>query len=249
MRFVHLQDPNVQQQIKSLCYGKSGVYLITNLKNNNQYVGSAITKKPSLNRLYIRFRNHFFNTHKNFPIRRAIKKYGVINFSWEILEFTEIENTRARETFYLKTLKPEYNILDSAESSLGYHHTPATRKKMKSHYGQKRRDRIGDFNRGKTLSLPQLKIGDEIREKLSQKAKNRNLQQKMRHQQSCDTFNKSVFSKSTQVLDGDTQKILGTYSSLKEACRVLNGDYRTFKRCVKSGKKMTKFNIFVKYIS
>ena len=240
MRFVNLQDPNVQQEIKNICYGKSGVYLITNLKNNLRYVGSAITKKSSENRLYIRFRNHFFNTHKPFPIKRAIKKYGVAHFSWEILEFTEIENTRARETYYLETLEPEYNILESASSSVGYQHTSKIRDKMRANYSPERRTRRGNLNRGKHLS-------EEIIQKLSQKAKKRTVEQK--HQQSCDAFSKRVFSKPTQILDGGTQKSLGTYSSLREACRVWNGDYRTFKRCVKSGNKLTKLNIYVKYIS
>lgn len=77
------------------------------------------------NRLYIRFRNHFFNHHKDrsslrYPLKRAIRKYGVSNFSWEILEFTEILNTRTRETWYIQNLLPEYNILEYASSSLGY---------------------------------------------------------------------------------------------------------------------------------
>lgn len=150
MYFTNLQDSHVQILIKKLCQGKSGVYLITNLQNKNRYVGSAITKKPSLNRLYIRFRNHFFNHHKPFPISKAIKKYGVHNFSWEILEFTEISTTRTRETYYIQTLKPEYNILESGETSLGYTHTPETRMKMKSAYNQERRLKIG--KRKKSLS-------------------------------------------------------------------------------------------------
>lgn len=242
MIFLNLQNPDVQLEIKNLCHGKSGVYLITNLKNNNRYVGSAITQKLSQNRLYIRFRNHFFNIHKPFPIRRAIKKYGVAFFSWEILEFTEKENTRARETYYIKTLQPEYNILESAENSLGYQHTFETRNKMKTNYSEERRTQIRNLNRGKALS-------PEIREKLSLKAKNRTVEQTQRHQQACDVFNKRMFSKPTQIRDGSTQKVLGTYSSLREACRACNGDYRTFKQCVKSGNKITKLNIYVKYIS
>lgn len=117
--FLNLQDSTVQNKIKSLCQGKSGVYLITNLKNKKRFIGSAITKKPTCNRLYFRFRNHFFNHHKDFPLKRAIKKYGVDNFSWKILEFTTISSTRTRETYFIQKLLPEYNILQSVESSLG----------------------------------------------------------------------------------------------------------------------------------
>jgi group I intron endonuclease len=242
MFFINLQDPHVQSEIKKLCLGKSGVYRITNLQNNNQYVGSAITKKPSLNRLYIRFRNHFFNHHKPFPITRAIKKYGVSSFSWEVLEFTENSTTRTRETHWIQTLKPSYNILESGETSLGYSHTLETRQKMKKGYSQARRDWIGNLHKGK-------KVSPEIREKIARAALNRTPEQKQRHQQACDVFNKKHFSKPTQIVDASNLKVLATYSSLREACRALNGNYRTFKRVVKSGEKLTKLNIYVKYSS
>lgn len=240
--FSNLQSPDVQREIKNLCQGKSGVYLITNLKNQNRYVGSGITKKPTLNRLYIRFRNHFFNTHKPFVITNAIKKYGVHNFSWQVLEFTEISVTRARETHYIQTLKPEYNVLEFGDSTQGYRHTQSTREKMKLQYSQKRRDFIGNLNRNKKLSL-------ETRQKIAQAAKKRTQEQKTKHQQACEVFNQAKFSKPTQVVDCETGKVLGTYPSLVAACRSWNGNYRTWKRCVKSGKQITKFKIYVNYIS
>lgn len=242
MYFTNLQDSNVQVKIKKLSQGQSGVYKITNIKNKNQYIGSVITKKASLNRLYARFRNHFFNHHKPFPISRAVKKYGVANFSWEILEFTNIETTRTRETYYIQTLKPEYNLLESAENSLGYSHTPETLVKMKTKYSQERREKIRNLNRNKKLS-------PEIRKKMSQAARQRTLEQNQKHHQICESFNKHRFSKPTQILDATSLKILGNYSSLSEACRAWNGDYRTFKRVVKSGEKLHRFNIYVKYIS
>ena len=108
------------------------------------------------------------------------------------------------------------------------------------------------FSEERRIAIQKLDLGfcknQEIRAKLSETVKMRTPEQKRKHQQACDVFNKRMFSKPTQVLDSETGVILGTYSSLSEACRAWNGDLRTFKRCVKSGKKVTKFNILVKYI-
>ena len=242
MFFQNLDIPEIQQKIKKFCQGKSGVYKISNLSSQKNYIGSAITKKSTGNRLYIRFRNHFFNHHKEFPLKQAIKKYGVSNFSWEILEFTEISNTRTKETWYIQNLLPEYNILKSGGSSLGYSHTTESKKKMKKLYSNPRRQAKGSVNKGKTFSV-------EFRKKLSEAALNRTIEQKQRHKQICTKWNKKMFSKPTQILHGNTLQVLGNYSSLREACRAWNGDYRTFKRAVKSKKKIYKLNIYVKYYS
>jgi len=241
MFFQNLHLPETQTEIKKLCQGKSGVYKITNLVSQKKYIGSAITKKNTGNRLYIRFRNHFFNRHKELPLKRAIKKYGVDSFSWEILEFTEISNTRSRETWYIENLLPEYNILKSGENSLGYIHTESTKTLMKKVYTDSRRESIGSLNRGKSFSV-------EFRKKLSQAALNTSIEVKQRRKEICTEWNKKKFSKPTQILHGESLQVLGKYSSLREACRAWNGDYRTFKRAVKNKEKICKSNIYVTYI-
>lgn len=154
MLFINVQQSQVQREIKDLCQGKSGVYQITNTTNKKKYIGSAITKTASGNRLYYRFRNHFFNHHKEFPCKRAIKKYGAPNFSFQILEFTDIRKTRERESWFIKQLLPEYNILQIAGSSLGYKHTPESREKMRANYSFSRRQTIGLLYKGKKRSSP-----------------------------------------------------------------------------------------------
>jgi group I intron endonuclease len=57
-------------------------------------------------------------------------KYGYSNFRLEILEYCESEDVVAREQYYLDLLKPEYNILSTAGSSLGYKHTTEYLAKM-----------------------------------------------------------------------------------------------------------------------
>ena len=101
--------------IKIDCRGKSGVYIIVNSITKDFYIGSATSKTINHNRLYFRFRNHFFNTHKstNIHLRNAMIKYGIQNFTFNILIFDIPENIINLENYYIKELKPKYNILQS----------------------------------------------------------------------------------------------------------------------------------------
>jgi group I intron endonuclease len=49
---------------------------------------------------------------------------------FEILEYCDPQNVIEREQYYLDFLKPEYNILKIAGSSLGFKHTKETLAKM-----------------------------------------------------------------------------------------------------------------------
>lgn len=87
---------------------KIGIYKITNIQNNNCYIGQS-------RNIYKRW-----NTHKNtafredlkeyeYPLYRAIRKYGLENFTFEIIEECLIEELNDKEIEWIKKLKPEYN--------------------------------------------------------------------------------------------------------------------------------------------
>ena len=128
----NLDCPSTQSAIKELTKGLSGVYMF-HCKTAGAYVGSAISKSSSGNRLYLRFRNHL--KHKklsNSLLQKAIQKYGIDNFEFQILEICDPTVVRERETFYIQKINPRYNILKIAGSSQGYQHTVETRKKLKA---------------------------------------------------------------------------------------------------------------------
>lgn len=68
----------------------------------------------------------------NRVIDKALLKYGFSNFRLEILEHCKIGNVLEREQYYLDLLKPRYNIVEKAGSTLGYKHTPESLEKMRS---------------------------------------------------------------------------------------------------------------------
>lgn len=64
-------------------------------------------------------------------IYKALLKYGYSGFKLEILEYcNQKEKVLIREQYYLDLLKPPYNILKQAGSSLGFRHTEETRALM-----------------------------------------------------------------------------------------------------------------------
>jgi len=63
-------------------------------------------------------------------IYRALLNNGYSNFSLAIIEYCEPENCLKREQYYIDLLKPEYNILKIAGSSLGHKHSQETRANM-----------------------------------------------------------------------------------------------------------------------
>lgn len=64
-------------------------------------------------------------------IYRALLKNGYSNFSLEILEYCSPENKFLREQYYMDLLKPDYNVLKTAGSFLGFKHSEETIKKFR----------------------------------------------------------------------------------------------------------------------
>lgn len=110
---------------------KSGIYKITNLINNHSYVGSAtiIYERWSVHK------NHLKNDkHHSIYLQRAVNKYGIDSFKFEILEECKIEKLIEREQFYIDSIKPEYNVQPLAHSRLGAKWTEEQKENAKGRF-------------------------------------------------------------------------------------------------------------------
>jgi len=102
---------------------KSAIYSWINNVNNKTYVGSSVNLTT---RLYKYFSIKHIAKYKT-PIHNALLKYGFENFTLEILEYCENGiNPIEREQYYFELLKPHYNRLEIAGSSLGFKHSDET---------------------------------------------------------------------------------------------------------------------------
>jgi group I intron endonuclease len=183
---------------------KSGVYRWINLNTGFSYVGSSV----NLAKRFTSYYNYSFLAKNNMIISKAILKYGYSNFRLEILEYCAPEECIKREQFYIDTLKPEYNILKLAGSSLGHKHTEETLAKFKE----------------RKFSLDHL---EKLRAHLTNLNKNQSEEQKFRARERILKLNEAKGIK-VEVTDLRTNEIT-VYNSLRKTAEALSTDLKALR--------------------
>lgn len=107
---------------------KIGIYAWYNNINGKVYVGSG---DPLYTRLSDYYQKWYLESKSNLYIVRALSKYGMVNFSLFILEYSSSSNLLECEQKWIDLLNPEYNINPIAGNSKGYKHTEESIEKMK----------------------------------------------------------------------------------------------------------------------
>lgn len=99
-----------------------GIYCFTNLINGKQYVGQSINIENRKKQHIWRY-NNSKDTNYNMPIHSAFRKYGIENFSFEILEECTYEELDDKEKYWIikkNSLSPKgYNILEGGQTNKG----------------------------------------------------------------------------------------------------------------------------------
>ena len=125
IKFIGIKDnkTDILFNIKN----KAGVYMFFNLVNGNMYIGSSV-------QLDKRFKVHLSKIDSsNLHLYKALKKYGLNNFAFLILQYCEPKETLCvgLEQNFIDMYKPTYNILKLAGSAQGFKHSLKTKAKLK----------------------------------------------------------------------------------------------------------------------
>ena len=94
----------------------TGIYKITNIINNKCYIGQSKD-------IYLRWSRHRTaskNSNRkeyNYPLYQAMRKYGLENFTFEILERCSVQNLNKREIYWMEYYNPEYNQNPGGQNS------------------------------------------------------------------------------------------------------------------------------------
>ena len=93
-----------------------GVYKITNLLNQDSYIGSSKNIEE-------RWKKHLYlynreGRHYSYHLYRAMRKYGVENFKFEVLELCSEQDRTERERYYFFLINPKYNEMVPRDNRL-----------------------------------------------------------------------------------------------------------------------------------
>lgn len=98
----------------------SGIYILYNIYTGRKYVGSSRNLK---HRKVSHFSGMKNGTHENYKVQKEYDAYGIVGFRWEILEVCDVEDLIVREQYWLDSIKPELNILLTADNHYCDTHT------------------------------------------------------------------------------------------------------------------------------
>lgn len=243
-----LDQDLIRRKIAAETKDLSGIYLILNKETLGFYVGSAST-----NKFNTRFSKHLLYGSGSKILKNSVKKYGLANFCFIILElFPEIVNQENNkqlldlEDFYLKSLLPDYNILTEAGSSFGYKHIEISRIKMKSEYSEECRNRVGVLwakQPNSSFSLRNRnKLSYETIEAMRHSALNRE-----KFQYSDETLLNMKKNSKPIIVKELNGIVYGEYNSIIETAEALNCSAKTVYRTLKSSSKLLKKRWIVIY--
>jgi len=236
--YEDLSLQTIKDKIKEDTKNLSGIYLILNKVTLDYYIGSASTDN-----FYTRFYRHLINLTGSKIVKLAVKKYGLENFSFIVIElFPEKVNKENNkklldlEDFYLKSLLPNYNILTEAGNTFGYKHTEIDRIKMKATYSDERRETISNLNKGKTLSeKPKAKMKEKALARLPRTFTEQALTNMQKNSKPIILYNKS------------NGTVYGEYNSILNAANNIKCNEKTIRRALLTEKKILLRRWIVNY--
>lgn len=241
------------------------IYLITNLINGKQYVGQT---KRSVEDRYAEHIQEALNTNKNLHLYNSIRKYGIENFSIDILEDNVDEKDLDRlEIYYIglfDTFHNGYNNTVGGGGVRGYHHNKETRyrigksvsKNMWKINTPERTAKIIAAQKGRKFTYEHRK-NISIACKGKRKGEENAFYGKHHSKESKKKMHDSSIKYYVQQLDFETDEVLNTFDCVEDAsnycitnnyttAKLSSVMYRIYYTCI--GKQSHAYGFKWKYI-
>lgn len=157
-----------------------GIYFIVCNINKTGYVGQS-------RNIYTRIMKHKSllknNKHENNYLQAVYNKYGLVSFSFYILEECTIDTLTERETYWVNQLDAEYRLNLEKLIIGGKTHSEETKKKLSEHFmghyvSEETRQKISNAHKGKPGHNKGKKHSEEAKENMSRAQKGRKITDK-----------------------------------------------------------------------
>lgn len=163
------------------------IYRVTNNINNKIYIGQTVSPKS-------RWQWHLWSAKakRAQAIHHALKKYGMVNFSFEIIVCCLDQNAANQAEIQLIA---EYN---STNSEYGYNVAPGGLGRSGFHHSAETRQKMSKALKGRKLSPEHI-------QKLADSKKGRKLSEEHKSKLSCSGKGKNTWAKS-QIVSSETKE-------------------------------------------
>lgn len=161
---------------------KIGIYKIVNSINNKLYIGSSNDIKSRISSHKNKLKK---GKHHSIKLQRAVNKYGICSFVFEIIEECNIDELLTKEQYYINLFDSYNNGYNSTQFAgrpmLGKKHTDEAKKKISNHLKTRTGDKNSFFGKKhSSTSIEKMKLkligqtrSDEVKQKMSESAKNK----------------------------------------------------------------------------
>ena len=233
------------------------IYKIVNNLNQKSYIGQTTKQRPK-----DRFSQHKYlarhpEQEKNISyLHRSMNKYGVQNFTFEIIEQTENSLLNQREIYwidYYNTLIPNgYNLTTGGEGTPGFsRHQSEEQKKKKRESIKEYYKNNPQIKEEKSKRTSQLWKNPEYRKKVTQsnkefyknhpnkfKGENNPMYGKHHTQQALEKIRAHAATRKIQIaqLDKETLKVIQIFDGIKDAERALNVSHGWLSKAARQNK-------------
>ena len=233
------------------------IYKIENLLNHKIYIGQT-TKKRATDR----FSQHrYLARHPEQEtsisyLHRAMNKYGVHNFSFEVIEETEDSLLNEREQYWIKeknSLTPNgYNMTKGGEGSIGFSRTQTEEEREKRSISVKKfyedNPEAIEKLRERTLQLWQ---DENYRKRVTEsnkkfyaehpdmfKGENNPMYGKHHSEEALEKIRSHAATRKNKIaqLDKDTLEIIKIYDGIKDAEKALGVSHGWISKAAKQNK-------------
>lgn len=194
----------------------TGIYKITNQLNGKAYIGQSIHIEQ-------RWEEHLYKSSSCHLLKYALHKYGVENFTFEILEECNQEQLNEREIYWIAhydTFKNGYNLTMGGGGTIKY--------SIEAIYEE--------YLKTQSLSLTAKNIGCHT-----------NTARRVLNEYGITHFGEWQEGRKIQCVDPQTLNVIHTFNSITEAAAKMNVNTNAIQMAI-SGKHLSCCGYYWKYL-